>query len=152
MAKIPIQSAKFKKDVVAHFAVLLFFVIVFSELFLAVWLPWHLRIDSMWAEQVARRELIEHFDTVRAQARRSAGKLSGAAAAEALLIQKSLDKLTGYLHQYGENLSPEQCRKFMSTLNQMYRNLSKLSDQYAFSAEQPLQEAAFLKSLRGVRE
>ena len=151
MAGIPIQSAKFNKDVVVYFAVALFFLIVSAELFLSIWLPWHLRLDSMWAEQVARRELIERFDAVRGQARRIALNSPKPADGEAGLIQKNLDRLTGYLHTHGERLSPEQCKVFMRVVNQLQTHLSRLNGKYAFSAELPLDDTRFLKNLRGVK-
>ena len=149
MAKLPIQSAKFKKDVVVYFAITLFFVIVAAELFLAGWLPWHLRIDSMWAEQVARRELIETFDSLRARARSAAGKLPEPAAAEAALIQKSLDRLTPYLNLHGNRMSPEQCKECLNCLRRMHGYLSRLGNEFAFSADLPLEQTNFVKQLRG---
>ena len=149
MAKLPIQSAKFKKDVVVYFAIVLFFVIVSAELFLAGWLPWHLRIDSMWAEQVARRELIETFDDLRTQARRSSGKLSGPASDEAALILKSLDRLTRYFNLYGTRMAPEQCKTCMDCLLRMRGFLSRLGDHYSFSGELPLEQRDFVRKLRG---
>ena len=55
--KIP-QAVKFKKDYMMMLAFLLFFLIVSAECFLIVWLPWHLRLEGMWAEQVAQQELL----------------------------------------------------------------------------------------------
>jgi len=149
MAKLPIQSAKFKKDVVVYFAIALFFAIVAAELFLAGWLPWHLRIDSMWAEQVARRELIETFDSLRSQARRSAEKLPEPAADEAAMMLKSLDKLTRYFNHHGNRMSPEQCKECFYCLLRMRGYLSRLGEHFAFSADQPLDQTPFVKQLRG---
>lgn len=149
MAKLPIQSAKFKKDVVVYFAIVLFFVIVSAELFLAGWLPWHLRIDSMWAEQVARRELIEEFDRLRSLARRNADKLPAPAAAEAALMLKSLDRLPRYFNLYGNRMSPEQCKLCLDSLLRLRRYLSMLNERHAFSAELPLEQTQFVKKLRG---
>lgn len=149
MAKLPIQSAKFKKDVVVYFAIVLFFVIVSAELFLAAWLPWHLRLENMWADQVARRDLIETFDNLRTQARRAAGKLSEPASDEAALTQRSLDKLTQYLNLYGTRMSPEQCKACMDCLIKLRGYLARLSDQYAFSADLPLEQKDFVSKLRG---
>lgn len=150
MVKIPIQSAKFKKDFVVYFAIVLFFLIVAAELFLAVWLPWHLKIDSMWAEQVARREVIERFDRLRTQARKAAASMPKPAASEAAMIQKSLDRATGYLNRYGDRLTPEQCRIFAECLTKLQGHYSGLNAKKAYSAEIPLDAGKFLRQLRGV--
>lgn len=149
MAKLPVQSAKFKKDVVVYFAIVLFFVIVSAELFLAGWLPWHLRLENMWADQVARRDLIETFDKLRTNARRAAGKLPDPASDEAALIQRSLDKLTPYLNLYSSRMSPAQCKACMDCLIKLRGCLVRLGDRYAFSADLPLEQKDFVSKLRG---
>jgi len=151
MVKIPIQSAKFKKDVVAYFAILLFFLIVAAELFLAVWLPWHLRLDGMWAEQVARQELIDRFDYLRSRTRKAANTMPEPAASEAAMIQRSLDGAANYLNRYGEELSPEQCRIFMGCLLKLQGHFSGLNPKHPYSAEIPLDDGNFLRRLRGVK-
>jgi len=150
MVKIPIQSAKFKKDIVVYFAIILFFLIIAAELFLAVWLPWHLKIDSMWADQVARRELIERFDRLRTQTRKAAASMPKPAASEAAMIQKSLDRATGYLNRYGDQLTPEQCRIFSECLTKLQGHYGSLDAKKAYSAEIPLDAGKFLRQLRGV--
>ncbi len=150
MAKLPLQSAKFKKDFMVLMAFLLFFLIVGSECFLAVWLPWHLKIDSMWAEQVARQELIDRFDLVRSRSRKAAAKLSKPAAAEAAVICRSLDRAAAYMHKYGEELTPEQCKSFMDVLVRLHSQCSALSNQHAFSQDVQLDKDKYVKNLRGV--
>ena len=94
--KMP-QSVKFKRDYMMMLAFLLFFLIVSAECFLIVWLPWHLRLEGIWAEQVAQQELIERFDFVRFRTKLAAGKLAKPAGAEAALICRSLDRAAAYI-------------------------------------------------------
>lgn len=99
-------------------AFLLFFLIVGGELFLAVWLPWHLKLDRVWADHVARQELLDHFDGLRRLTRRAAEKLPAPAADEAGLILRSLDSNAAFLHKYGQKLShsmPDVQRGFDET-------------------------------------
>lgn len=152
MSGIPIQSAKFKKDFMVFSAFLLFFLIVGGELFLAVWLPWHLKLDRVWADHIARQELTDHFDRLRTLTRRAEGKLSKPASAESGLILRSLDSNAAFLHQYGRKLSPEQCRMFGDVLLKLHTQYAFLSDESSYSSPVKLDETRFLQTLRGVRD
>lgn len=151
MAGIKVQSVKFKKDYMMLLAFLLFFLIVFSECFLAFWLPWHLKLDRMWAEQVAQQELIDQFDGLRGSARRSSEKLSKPASSEALLICRILDRAAAYMHQYGKMLTPEQCKLFGDALRKLQGHLRTVSGNRAYSRTVELDSSKFVRTLRGVK-
>ncbi len=149
MAKPEIQSEKYKKDFMMMLAFLLFAAIVAAECFLAIWLPWHLKLDSVWATQVARQELIDRFDLVRGQSRLAAERLSKPADAEAILICRSLDRAASYMHKYGKKLSPAQCRIFMDVLLKLHTQYSTIAGNRAYSKNIELNKNKFLKKLRG---
>lgn len=145
--KIP-QSVKFKKDYMMMLAFLLFFLIVTAECFLIVWLPWHLRLDNMWAEQVAQQELIERFDYVRFLSRAASEKLAKPKSAEALLISRSLDRAASYMHKYGKQMNTAQCRIFMDILSKLTTQFFSLQKNDAFSQVIELDNTKYLKTLR----
>lgn len=146
--KIP-QSVKFKKDYMMMLAFMLFFLIVTAECFLIVWLPWHLRLDSMWAEQVAQQELIERFDFVRFRARLASTKLGKPLGAEASLISRSLDRAAAYMHKYSKFMNTAQCRIFMDTLSKLAAQFYSIQKNSAFSQAIELDNTKYLKMLRG---
>ncbi len=150
MARVILQSVKFKKDYMMMLAFLLFFLIVISECILIIWLPWHLRIDGMWAEQVAQQEVIELFDAVRSRSRHISGKLAKPAGAEAALICRSLDRMAGYMHKYGKQMSPQQCREMKDVLNKLNIQLKYCSEKKAFSQAIELDVENYLNTLRGI--
>ena len=151
MARVVLQSVKFKKDYMMLLAFLLFFLIVASECFLIVWLPWHVRVEGMWAKQVAQQELIERFDIIRIRARNAAGKLPKPAGAEAALICRALDRAAGYMHKYGKVLSPQQCNSFTEVLLKLNSQLSNISATKTFSGAVEFDGKVYLQKIRGIR-
>ena len=149
MSQKILQSVKFKKDYMMLLAFFLFFIIVVSECFLIVWLPWHLRIESMWVEQVAQQEVIEQFDHVRGSARHAAGKLGKPAGSEAALICRSLDRMAGYMHKCGKRMTPRQCREMKDALAKLNIQLEHCMAGKAFSQAVELELDSYLKTLRG---
>ncbi len=151
MSEKKIQSAKFKKDYMMLLAFLLFFLIVSAELFLSFWLPWHIKLDNMWAEQVARQELIDLYDMVRAESRSVADRGSLTVNTEALLICRSLDRAASSMHQHGKDLSPEQCRPFMTLIQKLHVHNNRLIRNKPYSGEVELNKRIFLRRMRGVK-
>lgn len=70
MAREVLLSAKFKRDYVATFAVVIFCMIVVAEVALAVSIPAYLERENVMALQMSRIRLRESFDGVRRQAAR----------------------------------------------------------------------------------
>ena len=146
--KVP-QSVKFKKDYMMMLAFLLFFMIVSAECFLIVWLPWHLRLEGMWAEQVAQQELIDRFDFIRFLSRSAAGKLGKPAGSEAALVSRSLDRAAAYMHQYSKVMNSAQCRVFMDVLSRLGTHFFTINSDKVYSQAIELDSKNYLKSLRG---
>ena len=132
-------------------AFLLFFLIVAAECFLIVWLPWHLRLDGMWAEQVAQQELIERFDFIRFISRAASGKLAKPASAEAAIISRSLDRAAAYMHQYSKVMTAAQCRSFMDVLARLGAQFHSINRNNVFSQAVELDNTRYLKSLQGCK-
>ena len=65
MLKRQKNSAKFKKDYVAYLAIILFFMVVCSEITLAIWLPMQIRSTWIGAKAVAEQRMIDLFDHCR---------------------------------------------------------------------------------------
>ncbi|MBE6368485.1 MAG: hypothetical protein E7052_11385 [Lentisphaerae bacterium] len=151
MAKLAVQSVKFKKDYMMGLAFLLFFLIVASECFLAFWLPWHLKLDSMWAEQVIRQELIDHFDTVRWRSRRASEKQPKPVSSEAAIICRSLDKAAAFMHKYGKELTPQQCNEFIGIILKLNTPSALLYNGKSYSKVIELDSRRYLQTLRGVK-
>ena len=149
MARLKIQSVKFKKDYMMFSAFLLFFAIVAAEFFLAIWLPWHLRLEHMWAEQVARQELIDAFDALRSTSRKYAEEQSLEAKEEAALLHQSLESSAAFMHQNGRYLTPEQCRDFMNILKRLQTQSADLGKGKAYSHQEKISYDAYLSKIRG---
>ena len=150
MAKAVIQSAKFKKDYMMLLSFMLFFMIVAVECFLIVWLPWHLKLDNMWATEVTRLELIDAFDTLRTSCRSSSGKLQKPASAEVDLICRSLDRAAAYMHRYGKITSPRQCSEFKEIITKLQVQYNSIASGQTYSRSIELDNKIFLQKLRGV--
>ncbi len=131
-------------------AFVLFFLIVAAECFLIIWLPWHLRLENMWAKQEAQQELIERFDFVRLQAKSLSEKLAKPAGSEVVLIYRGLDRTAGYMHKYSKKMSAAQCRTFMDTVSKlMGLHFDIAKNKKAFSQVIRLDSTNYLKTLRG---
>ena len=150
MAKAVIQSAKFKKDYMMLLSFMLFFMIVAVECFLIVWLPWHLKLDNMWATEVTRLELIDVFDNLRSACRNSSGKLQKPASSEVDLICRSLDRAAAYMHRYGKVTSPRQCSEFKEIITKLQLQYKTIASERAYSRSIELDNKVFLQKLRGV--
>ena len=151
MASAKIQSVKFKKDYMMLLAFLLFFLIVSTECFLVVWLPWHLKLDSMWADQVARQELVDRFDSVRGYSRRVASTGEAPCNAEGLIICRSLDRMAPAMHKNNKYLTPEQCRPPMEVLQKLHVSTARLLRKKPFSVESELNVNNYVKKLHAVK-
>ena len=130
-------------------AFLLFFAIVAAECFLAFWLPWHLRLEHMWAEQVARQELIDAFDYLRIACKKYSGEQTLNAAEEAKMLSQNMDSCAAFMHQNGRKLSPEKCRDFMSILKRLQAQNAQLGKGKAYSHQKKLSYDVYLSNLRG---
>ena len=106
MKRQVLQSANFKRDYVAASAIMIFSLIVMSEIAIAVAIPTYLYRENAMALQVRRLKLLESFD----QARRRCNDLKprgNAAKMEMKLVAWNLDLLAMYLRQESGKLTSD---------------------------------------------
>ena len=137
-------SANFKRDYVAFFAVIIFFLIVISELVLAVSLPLYMRHDSAMAVSVRRLKLLESFDSARRTVQ-SFKPQNDTVQAELALLSWNLDMMADYLRQYAKYLSGDEIALLQGQLNEMSASLNALKRNKPFSKEYKLDYTPYLE-------
>lgn len=146
-----IQSANFKRDYVAYFAIISFFVIFVSEFVLAVSIPAYLSRSTAMAQQVRRIKLMDSFDSVRHQV--YALKTSNEnAILEKNLIMWELDKLADYMRKHQKDLSSDEVAKIQKLVDEMGGMISHLRTGSAFSKAIRLDTSVYVKSVINKRE
>ena len=139
-------TANFKRDYVAGTALVLFFLIVCSEIFLAVSLPIYMSREASLAVSVRRLRLIESFDHVRSRAK-SLKSRNDTVEAEAALLVWNLDLMASYLRKYSHTLSGEQLAVLQQQLNEMDAAVTRLSRGIPFSREYKINCAPYLNKV-----
>lgn len=111
MLKRQKSSAKFKKDYIAYLAVFLFFLVICSEVTLAIWLPMQMRSARAWAKDAAEQRMIDVFDHTRSRYSSALGKkIDKNAENELLIIKGTLDYNARFLRTHPE-LNQEQVKQ-----------------------------------------
>ena len=129
MLKRQKSSAKFKKDYVAFLAILIFIVVVCSEITLSIWLPMEMRSADAWAAQVSKQRMIDNFDTGRRIFEHALQKKKvDEAMDEMQIIKDTLDQNARFLRINYAKLSKNQNH----TLSDDYRTFTKLSIRYHY--------------------
>jgi hypothetical protein len=141
------MSANFKKDYVAYLAIVIFFMIVIVELFMAIYIPMHLRSESVWAEEVSRQQMIDRFDGVRGTLARFKSK-NETAEGEAVVALKCMDSLAIYLRKYYTKMDMDQIKFLEKDLNAFNRILNHLQQKGAYSEKLKLDPGKFINKLR----
>ncbi len=146
MAQKIILSARFKRDYVAASAIVIFLLIVLSEISLAVAIPLYLHREDTMAREVRRLRLLETFDGARNQATFVKPR-NETAAAEARLIGWNLDLLAPYLRSYTEELSDKEIAELQKAVNEMSATLRSITGGRVFSVENNLDSSIYLDTL-----
>ena len=104
--KFPVATLR-RKDYITYLAVSLFVIVIACEVLLVVWLPRKLHSEIMWQDQIAKEEMIELEDLLRAymidikpRYREMTGEIE--------LVQDSLNELARYLREYKDYVSRSQ--------------------------------------------
>ena len=139
-------TANFKRDYVAGSAIAIFFLIVISEITLAVSLPLYMRSENAMAVSVRRLKLIETFDDARKKARSLKVK-NETAKAEAALLRWNLDRMAEYLRLYAKYLSGDEIATLQTQLNEMRASLNQLQKDVPFSTEYNLDYTPYLERI-----
>ena len=139
-------TANFKRDYVAAMAVVVFFLIVISELVLAVSLPLYMKKEDAMAVSVRRLKLLESFDGIRGYAK-SVKVKNSTAQAEADLIIWNLDRMADYLRRYAQYLSGEDLAILQKQLNEMNASINRLKRGVPFSREYKIDYTPYLERI-----
>ncbi|MDD3885685.1 MAG: hypothetical protein PHI35_02305 [Victivallaceae bacterium] len=101
-----IQSAKFKRDYVTLSAVTVFFLIVASEVALAIALPLYVGHENVLVRQVSKLELLSAFDAVRNRCESSKARDEGAM--QVRLVAWHLNLLANSLRDGADDLTLDE--------------------------------------------
>lgn len=146
-------SANFKRDYVAWFALVLFFLIVISEITLAIALPAYMRRDTAIALSVRRLRLIESFDAARNQVQQIKPKKE-TVRAELRLMSWTLNQMADHLRAHALKLDSDQIAALQKQLDEISAGLTQLKKDVPFSKEYKLDCTPYIqRTLRksGVR-
>lgn len=146
MEKKNLQSANFKSDYVAASAIVIFFLIVVSELALAVAIPSYLHRENAMAVQVRRLKLLESFDGARAKAARINPR-GTAAEMELRLVSWNLDRLAAYLRSESPELTSDEIAALQNAINDCWTVLNRIERGGAYSSEASLDTGIYVNSL-----
>lgn len=139
-------TANFKRDYVAAVAVIIFFLIVISELVLAVSLPLYMKQENAMAVSVRRLKLLETFDEIRGHAK-SVKVKNSTAQAEIDLIVWNLDRMADYLRQYIQYLSSDDLAILQKQINEMNASIASLKSGVPFSREYKIDYTPYLERI-----
>ncbi|MFA6290321.1 MAG: hypothetical protein WC637_00995 [Victivallales bacterium] len=104
--KFPVATLR-RKDYITFLAVILFVLVVACEMLLVVWLPRKLHSEIMWQDQIAKEEMVELEDLLRAymiDVKQKHRVMTG----EIEIVQDSLNELARYLREYKDYISRSQ--------------------------------------------
>jgi hypothetical protein len=146
--EVNLFSAKFKRDYVAYLAVTLFFLILVSEVAMAVTIPLLVRHKDIWDQEVAKQGMASFFDFTRDGMRDISGSRDERIAGEAALIVSALDEMAIYLRRSVDFMSRAQINQINDELNRIppFSNRYK-NDKKAYSSQLELNMDSYLKKL-----
>ena len=98
------QSANFKKDYVTALAIGLFFLMVISELFVAVSIPVTINHTTLYAEEGLRQKMLSSFDALRKQCIAKNKTSNSTVTMEKQFIKYDLDLLSSHLREYNTDM------------------------------------------------
>lgn len=143
----PVFSANFKKDYIAYSAVVIFFMIITLELFMAVFIPAHLQIEGVWSHEVARQEMIERFDSARNSYLNFKSKFDYAEE-ESRLIADSMTPLADYLREYQYKVSLKEIKEIEKAMSGIRSFYLPLKETGAYSTDTKLETKKFIETLK----
>ena len=146
MKKTTLQSANFKRDYVAASAIVIFVLIVISELTLAVAIPTYLYRENSMALEVRRLKLLESFDAARRQCG-SVKTKSTAAEMELQLVSWNLDRLAVYLRTESGKLTSDEIAALQDAVNDCITVLTTIERGGSYSTEAVLDTSVYVNSL-----
>lgn len=143
----PEFSANFKKDYIAYSAIIIFFLILSFEVFMAVFIPAHLHMEGVWSKEVARQQMVTRFDGTRNSFLRFKSK-DDDAEAEAGMFADSMSPLADYLRQYQYNLGFEEIESINDAIGDLYKFQNHLKNKGAYSVKFRIDNSKFVNILK----
>lgn len=140
-------TAKFKRDYVAYSAVVIFVVIVLSEVFLAVSIPTYFVSSDLWDLQIARQDLLRDFDSLRGNCLSFSGKNPETTEENNILLW-NLNLMSNYLRVNEDCLRREDIRALKDDLMQIRQLHNQLRYGKPFNRPLSLKTGAALEALR----
>ena len=139
-------SARFKRDYVAYMAIVIFFLIVISEVTLAVSLPLYMYKSSGMADYIRKQQLLQSFDIARNEIKGLNSK-DASVQAEVRLISWTFDSMADYLRDHAKELSPEDVITLQKQLNEMRAAMTQLRRNKPFSKEYKLDCGPYIQRI-----
>ena len=144
--KEKIQSAAFRRNTLTIVAVVLFGLIVLSEIFLAISIPWYLKQENTMAREVLRINLRSTFDAARSASAGIGGR-DEIRQAEIRLVRWGLDSMADHLRLYTDEMNTEELKEVQSIVQSMLQTTNRIRKVSAYSVEQKLDTSIYLNSL-----
>ena len=142
------MSANFKRDYVAFAAVVLFFLIIAGEVFIAFFIPMYVSNGSALAVQENRQRMVDSFDWMRNSIYRSSFK-NDAVREEVELIYWNLNMLADYLRDNVDTMTPDEIADMQKDMDDMNRIYGQLSGGVYFNRGKKIQFNSALDRLSG---
>jgi hypothetical protein len=145
--KFPVATRR-RKDYITYLAVALFVMVIACEVLLVVWLPKKLHSEIMWQDQIAKEEMIELEDLLRAYMIGAKPK-HRAMTGEIELVQDSLNELARYLREYKDFMSRSQTDRISACLKGFQNAyISNIKPGKSFIVDEKLDSTPYLEKLR----
>ena len=141
-----IRSANFKRNTLTVAAVILFGLIVLSEIALAISIPWYLTGENAMAREVLQINLRDSFDRSRRIANESKIK-DEIKQTEMRLVRWSLDSMADYLRQHTENLNTEELKHILGVVTTLTQIANRIHSRRSYSEERRLDTGLYVNSL-----
>ena len=145
MAQKITYSTNFKRNYVAFFALMLFILMITSELLLALSIPVFIQRENIFSQEIRKRQVLMLFDDARSLCKKVDGK-DDITVMEKQLLSDTLNHLAIYLRKEADRLTPEDINELEPVVNDLYMIASKLKDG-SFAKEQKLSSASYIRSL-----
>ena len=141
-----IRSANFKRNTLTVAAVILFGLIVISEIALAISIPWYLTGENAMAREVLQIKLRDSFDNARRISNETKIK-DEIKQTEMRLVRWSLDSMADYLRQHTANLNTEELKHIQGVITSLTQIANRIHSRRSYSVERRLDTGLYVNSL-----
>ncbi len=139
-------TAKFKRDYVAASAVVIFCLIVISEVVLAVGIPTYLLRSDIWALQIKRQQLLSSFDSLRNNCNEARIR-DTAADEENKIVLWTLNLMANYLRLHRQTISAGEIAEIQQDISDLRLIAARAIQGKTVNQEMELNPQPFLTAL-----